>query len=506
MTKCPTEEVADIEEEEIWRIDELDFGVTFHTVAQIIAFVFSAIAIIISLVLIFQHATHYSRPLEQKQIIRILLMIPIYAAVSMLSIHYYHHHTYFEVIRDCYEAFAISSFFALMCHYIAPSLHEQKEYFRTIETKNWVWPVTWGQKCSGGVNNGWLRKPRSGLTWFNIVWVSVFQYCFIRVLFTVVAVLAEKYGVLCEDSLSPEYAHFWSMFFESIAVTIAMYCLIQFYIQLKQDLAPHSPFLKVLCIKLVIFFCFWQSTAISFATSEGWLKESDWLAYADIKVGLPNLLICFEMAFFAIMHVFAFSWKPYVIKKGDPFADPLEDGMGKKGKRYKGGFMGILAIVDAFNPWDIMKAFARGLRWLFVGVRTRTNDISYQARMQGAGSPNSVEMATQSTTYGRARANSRFDGMDEFDRRSSSDVHSDQESPFEHPDERRGRVAQGYMAARDRADSETAYSRATEQEAAAARIGRARSPTEAGYIKPIDDPDDDAHLLSNQQPRPARFV
>ncbi|EOD52070.1 hypothetical protein GTA08_BOTSDO09728 [Neofusicoccum parvum] len=338
MAQCTARDVEDIKEEDIWRIDELDFGVTFHTIAQIIAFVFSAIAIVISLTLIFQHATHYSRPYEQKQIIRILLMIPIYAAVSMLSIHYYHHHTYFEVLRDCYEAFAISSFFTLMCHYIAPSLHEQKEYFRHIETKNWI------------------------------VWVSVFQYCFIRVFLTIVSVLSEKYNVLCEDSLSPKYAHFWVMFIESVAVTIAMYCLIQFYIQLKQDLSPHSPFLKVLCIKLVIFFCFWQSTAISFATSEGWLSESDWLAYADIKVGLPNLLICFEMAFFAAMHVFAFSWKPYVVKKGDPFADPIDADMGKKPKRYKGGFMGILALAEAFNPWDIMKAFARGMRWLFVGT------------------------------------------------------------------------------------------------------------------------------------------
>lgn len=241
--------------------------------------------------------------------------------------------------------------------------------------------------------------------------------------------------------------------------------------------------------------------AISFATSEGWLKESDWLAYADIKVGLPNLLICFEMAFFAIMHIFAFSWKPYVIKKGDPFADPIDPSLGKKQKRYKGGFMGILAIADAFNPWDIMKAFARGLRWLFVGVRTRHNDTSYQTRIEGAGSPVSVEMATQNTAYGRARANSRFDAMDD-EWRSSLDLNSDQESPFEHPDERRGRVAEGYIAARDRADSETAYARERE----AARIGRTRSPTEAGYIKPADEPDDDAYLLSNQQPRPARFV
>ena len=95
-------------------------------------------------------------------------MIPIYAVVSFLSYLYYKKAIYFELLRDCYEAFAIASFFTLMCHYIAPNLHDQKEYFRNVAAKNWVWPVTWMQKCTGGENNGWLRKPRSGLTWFNV--------------------------------------------------------------------------------------------------------------------------------------------------------------------------------------------------------------------------------------------------------------------------------------------------------------------------------------------------
>jgi hypothetical protein len=95
-------------------------------------------------------------------------MIPIYALISFLSYLHYHHAVYYEVVRDCYEAFAISSFFTLMCHYIAPNLHEQKQYFRDIEPKNWVWPMNWCQKCSGGETKGWLRKPSSGLTWFNV--------------------------------------------------------------------------------------------------------------------------------------------------------------------------------------------------------------------------------------------------------------------------------------------------------------------------------------------------
>ncbi|EOD53047.1 putative duf300 domain protein [Neofusicoccum parvum UCRNP2] len=339
--------------------------INFHTLAQNISFVFSAVAIFISFFLISRHAANYSRPDEQKQIIRILLMVPIYAAVSMLSIHYYTKHVYFEVMRDCYEAFAISSFFTLLCNYITPELHDQKEFFRTITPHNWVWPVNWCQKCTGGESKGWLRKPQSGLTWFNIIYIAVFQYCFIRVFFTVVSVITEHYDVLCEDSLSPVYAYLWVLIFESVAVTLAMYCLIQFYTQLKNDLAHHRPFLKLLSIKLVIFFCFWQDELLSILNTEDVITESKFLAYGDIEVALPNILICIEMAFFATLHLFAFPWKEYVVTKAE----------GPEGMYRVGTFK---ALAHALNPSDVVKAFARGCRWLFVGSRKRHLDRSYQ--------------------------------------------------------------------------------------------------------------------------------
>jgi len=101
-------------------------------------------------------------------IIRILLMIPMYATISFLSYKFYKHAIYWEVIRDCYEAFAIASFFHLLCHYVEPTLHEQKNFFRTLKPRNWVLPVNWFQPCTGGTERGPLRIPRSGLTWFNV--------------------------------------------------------------------------------------------------------------------------------------------------------------------------------------------------------------------------------------------------------------------------------------------------------------------------------------------------
>lgn len=347
----------------------------FHSLALIIAAASIVVAIAMSFYLIMRHATNYTMPNEQKQIIRILFMVPIYACSSFLSLRFYYHAIYFQVLSDCYEAFAISSFFSLMCHYIAPDLHSQKEYFREMQPiKDWVWPVNWMAKCCGGHRKGPWRTPRSGLTWFNIVWIGVYHYCFVRVAMTVAAVLSQYHGRYCESSNSPMFGHIWIVAIQSIAVTIAMYALIQFYVQLKGPLAPHSPFLKILAIKLVIFLSFWQSVAISVGTSESIhvIRPNSVLAYPDIKVGIPSLLLCFEMACFAILHLWAFPYAPYI-----PRNRILQSFDGQTTAKKQGGFLGILALWDAINIWDVVKGFGRGIRWLFVGVQKRERDVSY---------------------------------------------------------------------------------------------------------------------------------
>lgn len=182
---------------------------------------------------------------------------------------------------------------------------------------------------------------------------------------------------------------------EGAAVTIAMFCLIQFYIQLRTDLAPHKPFLKVVAIKAVIFLSFWQSFAISILMSStiGIVEPTKYLAYPDLKIGIPNLLLCIEMAIFSVLHLFAFPWRPYA-SNATPVKYPSSPGndldpIGPK----QGGPLGLMAFVDAMNPWDLVKAFARSMRWLFVGVKHRETDPSYKP----ASFNNDNDMSLQST-------------------------------------------------------------------------------------------------------------
>ncbi|QSZ32133.1 hypothetical protein DSL72_001702 [Monilinia vaccinii-corymbosi] len=382
---------------------------TFHQLGMIVSAAAALIAIILSFYLMWMHALHYTKPYEQRHIIRILFMVPVYSVASTLSFWQYWHEIYYSVISECYEAFAIASFFALLCHYIAPDLHSQKVYFRTAIPTPWVWPVTWMRKCCGGDRGPW-RTPRSGLTWFNIIWAGVYQYCFIRVTMTILAVFTQYYGKYCDSSDSPVFAHIWILVIEGLAVSIAMYCLIQFYIQLRTDLAPHKPFLKVVAIKAVIFLSFWQSFAISILMSStiGMVKPTKYLAYPDLKIGIPNLLLCIEMAIFSILHLFAFPWRPYASNATPVKYPSLPDGDLEPIGPKQGGPLGFMAFADAMNPWDLVKAFARAMRWLFVGVKHREADPSYKQESYN----NDNDMSLQSTSSdGDPSHKARDDGV-----------------------------------------------------------------------------------------------
>lgn len=133
---------------------------------------------------------------------------------------------------------------------------------------------------------------------------------------------------------------------------------------------------------------------ISFLTSSGAVKPGQTVGAQDLKVGIPNLLIAIEMAFFSVLHIWAFPWKPYTIDSQELTGDG-DPAVYKGEVAYKGGPMGFKAYIDAFNPWDMLKATGRGFRWLFVGRKSRLMDTSYLGQ---PGTSFTVNYATTKTT------------------------------------------------------------------------------------------------------------
>ena len=70
---------------------------------------------------IYQYLRFYTHPSEQRWIVRILFIVPIYAFTSWLSLLFFHNNSYyiyFDTFRDCYEAFVIYNFLSLCYEYL----------------------------------------------------------------------------------------------------------------------------------------------------------------------------------------------------------------------------------------------------------------------------------------------------------------------------------------------------------------------------------------------------
>lgn len=247
---------------------------------------------------ILAHCRNYTVPRQQRQIIRILFMPPIYAFISFLSYRFFREYVYFSLIQSVYEAITLSAFLLLLIEYVAESAetHDRSSLLAEKEKRRLIIPL-----CC------WRYRPTKEYFMHAVKW-SVLQYAFVRPTITLIAIICEVAGVLCE---SQGYnAHFASVYLDTIdfiSISVALYGLILFYNLTKEDLRGRRPLAKFFAIKLLVFFTFYQ--AFLFDALEGRvIHATAYWTETNIANGLSALTICIEMLLFS-----AFMWWAYPV-------------------------------------------------------------------------------------------------------------------------------------------------------------------------------------------------
>ncbi|KAK0122058.1 hypothetical protein ONS95_010322 [Cadophora gregata] len=170
---CPTPQFSDIEQVSVAG------NLTFHQLIVIISGASLAFSCVVSFTLIFRHATHYSIPKEQKQIIRIVFMIPVFALCSFLSVVANDAALYVKPIDDLYEAFALATFFLLLCAFVEENDVERQAFFTASGTMKQYTAATFG----------------------------AFQFPLLMLILLVVTEITEAAGLYCATSNKPYFAH-----------------------------------------------------------------------------------------------------------------------------------------------------------------------------------------------------------------------------------------------------------------------------------------------------------
>ncbi|XP_029432530.1 transmembrane protein 184A [Rhinatrema bivittatum] len=279
--------------------------------AQGISGVFVWSALILTCHQIYLHLSNYTVPNEQRYIIRILFIVPIYSFDSWLSLlligndQYY---VYFNSVRDCYEAFVIYSFLSLCFEYLGGESAIMSE----IRGKPIKSSCLYGTCCLQGMSYsiGFLRFCKQ----------AMLQFCIVKPIMALVTIVLQAYGKYHDGDFNVQSGYLYITIIYNFSVSLALYALFLFYFATRDLLLPFEPVLKFLTIKAVIFLSFWQGMLLAILEKCSVIPEVQIIngkevGAGTVAAGYQNFINCIEMLFAAIALRYAFTCQVYKEKK-----------------------------------------------------------------------------------------------------------------------------------------------------------------------------------------------
>ncbi|GAB4853089.1 Protein laz1 [Ancistrocladus abbreviatus] len=289
--------------------------------AVLIAGAFVIVTLALSLYLLIEHLSAYKNPEEQKFLIGVILMVPCYAIESFVSLVHPSISVDIEILRDCYESFAMYCF----GRYLVACMGGEERTIEFMERQGRsasLAPLL--EQCSekGVIKhpfpmNYFLKPWKLGEWLYQVIKSGIVQYMIIKSLTAILAVILEAFGVYCEGDFK------WNCGYPYMAVVLnfsqswALYCLVQFYTVTKDKLQHIKPLPKFLTFKSIVFLTWWQGVAIAILYDIGLFKSQ--IAQAlQFKSSVQDFIICIEMGIAAAVHLYVFPAKPYALM-GDQF-------------------------------------------------------------------------------------------------------------------------------------------------------------------------------------------
>ncbi|RZF36000.1 hypothetical protein LSTR_LSTR005816 [Laodelphax striatellus] len=278
--------------------------------AQCIAGAFVWVALFLTCQQIYAHLRWYTNPSEQRWIIRILFIVPIYGLHSWVSLLFFNsenYYVYFFTVRDCYEAFVIYNFLSLCYEYLGGEGNIMSEIRGKPIRSNCIY----GSCCLVGKTYtiGFLRFCKQ----------ATLQFCLVKPLMAFVIIFLQSFGHYHDGDWRVDGGYLYVTIIYNISVSLALYGLYLFYFATRDLLTPFQPVLKFCTIKAVIFLSFWQGVLLAMlehAKIIDPILDSSGKAISTagtVSAGYQNFLICLEMLFAALALRAAFPYRVYAV-------------------------------------------------------------------------------------------------------------------------------------------------------------------------------------------------
>lgn len=280
-------------------------GSSFAKWVVILAGVSALMAVIATVVSILLQAKNYRKPLLQRHVIRILVLVPIFAGASWASLTSLRVAFWVDPLRDIYEAFTIYTFFQVLVNFLGG----ERSLIIMMHGRAPVshpWPM----------NHVFAKVDISDPHSFLQIKRGILQYAWLKPFLALATIICKATGTFREGVIAVNSGYLWTSVIYNISIFWSLYDLALFWVCMTHDLQPFRPMPKFLCIKGIIFASWWQGFFLSILVWLGAIPSIDGTGYnADnLAAAIQDALICFEMPFFAVAQWYAFSWKDYADK------------------------------------------------------------------------------------------------------------------------------------------------------------------------------------------------
>ncbi|RKP32606.1 DUF300-domain-containing protein, partial [Metschnikowia bicuspidata] len=268
------------------------------------------IASVIIAGLIVQHLRNYRKPFQQRLMIRIQLILPLFAlscysvliSPSAIVVKFV-----VEPVREIYEAFVIYTFFSLLIEMLGG---DKSIVIMTSGRPPVAHPGILG-RCLPALD---ISDPPT----FLAIKRGILQYVWLKPILCFGVLFGEVFGWYDVNDMGVGSWYLWFTVLYNCSVSLSLYCLAVFWKILWTDLKPFHPIGKFVCVKLIIFASYWQGVILAILNFAGVLPGAGRTSEngaANIGVFIQNALLCVELIGFAVGHWFAFSYRPFTISQ-----------------------------------------------------------------------------------------------------------------------------------------------------------------------------------------------
>ncbi|AQZ11714.1 YKR051W [Zygosaccharomyces parabailii] len=250
-------------------------------------------SLVITVYAITMHFLNYRMPYEQRLVIRIQLIVPVFAVTSLAAVKSPHlSQVYLDPFKEVYEAFVIYTFFSLLVLVLGGERRIITELSLDNPPSTQVIPLL----------SRYMRKiDLSYPADFLMVKIGILQYVWFKPFYCIA-------NLVCLFHDLPQLSFALVMMY-NISVTWSLCNLAVFWRCLHNELRPFNPWGKFLCVKVVIFASYWQEMVMMLLGSKGILHGG------NAGFVYQNGMLCVEMIGVALLHFFTFPWNEYSSKR-----------------------------------------------------------------------------------------------------------------------------------------------------------------------------------------------